>query len=247
MKHHTARHNGNILFILLVALALFAGLTYAITQAGQNVGNGKTEKASIAASEIMDYSNSVKIAVQKIIMNGCSDTDISFANNVVSGYEHSPPAPSKCMVFKSSGGQLRWKSPDPKWLETAYTGQTYRIPKKTCILNIGLNGPDLSTPTTFCDNAPEAVDLFIMLIGLKKDLCEAINFRISGDKTIPLDRENFATANALYAGVFSTGGNYEIADDNGILTSKLAYCFQANSGAGNYPNSYVFYNVLLAR
>jgi hypothetical protein len=248
MTHLDKSQNGNILFILLVALALFAGLTLVMSDAGQNLGNGKSEKADIIASEIIDYANSVKIAVQKAILNGCADADISFENEVVTGYEHGGAgAPDKCKIFKSTGGKVRWKTPDKNWLIASASTNTFYFPNELCILNAGLNGPDASGPTVFCDNAPEAIDLMIFLPGLKKDICEEINKNIANSKDIPRDLSEAIRLGRQFTGSFQGGSVPEIADNNGTLTGKLSYCYQTSSGASNFANQYSFYMVLLAR
>jgi hypothetical protein len=241
------QRSGNVLFVLLVGIALFAGLTVAVTQSGKNVGGAKSEKATLAAAEIMEYAGAVRSAVQRLTFRGCAAEDISFENDEVSGYEHMPVAKDKCKVFNASGGGLRWKTPDTEWLETAYSSNTFFVHYKVCIKDVGTNGADISSENSFCDNAPNALDLVIAIVGIKKTVCEAINKKINGSHLVPLDVGDHNALSHKFDGVYRSEASFEYADANYLLASKMSYCFQASSSTSYAPNSYVFYQVLLAR
>lgn len=237
---------GNVLFILLVGIALFAGLTVAVTQAGKNTGQGKSQKASLIATEIMDYANAVKGAVQKLRFRGCADTDISFENDVVSGYEHTPAAEDRCKVFHPSGGGIKWKTPDPSWMEAAFSSDTFFLPNSSCVKDVGLNGPDASSEVTFCDSTDYApTDIILFLPGLKEEICQAINEKIANTKNIPIDASHHILPTQFTGTNFWAGR--EIGDTEGVLTGKYTYCYRGNSAAMNWPNAYTFYSVLWAR
>jgi len=123
---HNIHHpeSGNVIVIIFVAVALLAALSFALSQ-GSRTGesNLSEQQASLLATEILDYSNSIRNAVRQLKIQGCNDTEISFENGIVTLYTNaSAPADNTCHVFHPSGG-----------------GQTYMIPTNN-ILNPALSG-----------------------------------------------------------------------------------------------------------
>lgn len=58
----------------------------------------------------MDYGRNVRQAVQSMkISNGCRDTEISFENDIVTGYTNGTN--TECQVFERDGGGMNWVSP----------------------------------------------------------------------------------------------------------------------------------------
>jgi len=76
----TNQKGGAIVWIL-VMVALFAALTVALNQ-GTRSGSAtiSKEQAALAATEILNYGQAMKRAVQTLQINGCADTDLSFEN-----------------------------------------------------------------------------------------------------------------------------------------------------------------------
>lgn len=73
--------NGNVLFLILIAVALFAALSYAVTKSSQG-GNGNTdnENAAIGSSEILQLINSYDTAIMRLKSLGCTVTQLSVTN-----------------------------------------------------------------------------------------------------------------------------------------------------------------------
>lgn len=132
---------GSALFIILIAVALFGALSYAVANMMRD-GSGADitkEKSGLYANEILDYGRAVREAVQSMrISNGCSDTDISFQNIVVTtGYTNG--ANTACQVFNANGGGLNWISPAEKvndGAEWVFTGTNIAD-------GVGTTAPDL--------------------------------------------------------------------------------------------------------
>ena len=99
--------NGSAIIYILIAIAMIAALTFAVTQ-GSRTGEGSIskEQASLAATEILDYANTVANAVSKLRLRGCSDTEISFENNIVAGYPNGTN--TLCQVFHADGGNINF-------------------------------------------------------------------------------------------------------------------------------------------
>ena len=70
---------GSVIFIILIAIILFAALGYAVSNMMRGPSNIGNETAGIYASEILTYAQSVREAVHMMrISNGCDDSQISF-------------------------------------------------------------------------------------------------------------------------------------------------------------------------
>ncbi len=108
--------NGNILFLILLAVVLFAALTYAVTSSMRGGGNNaSSENAEVEAANIANFVALLKLEVQRLILlNNCAvenldwRTDLSLKKN--GGANHSgDPAPipkSGCSVFSDYGGPV---------------------------------------------------------------------------------------------------------------------------------------------
>jgi len=110
ISHHS--QSGVALVYILIAVALFAALSYTVADMmkGGNADDITQERAKIYANEIIDYARLVKQSVQSVrISNDCSDTDISFENNVETGYTNGTN--TACQVFHADGGMINWLSP----------------------------------------------------------------------------------------------------------------------------------------
>lgn len=105
--------SGNVFIIILVGIALFAALSVVVSRSMRTESASKmTEReAALVASEILDYGQVLARAVDRVRRKGCSENDISFANDIVSGYEHTPVVADKCKVFHPDGGGARWQDP----------------------------------------------------------------------------------------------------------------------------------------
>lgn len=110
--------HGNVLFLILIAVALFAALAIAITQSlrTQN-GSPDTEISSMTAASNMQIGAQMEQAITRMkITNGCADSQISFNNHngtsiMTDGASYnyfnpnSPPNGS-CDIFSPNGGNI---------------------------------------------------------------------------------------------------------------------------------------------
>jgi hypothetical protein len=114
------RERGNALFLILIAVALFAALSYAITQSGRS-GGGTTSQEQLAldASRLIAYSDQVRQAAMRLmLMGGCTDQQIEAypsggATPTLALHSSSyggPPDGTSCDIFNSAGGGLTWNA-----------------------------------------------------------------------------------------------------------------------------------------
>ncbi len=96
--------NGNVLFIILIAVALFAALSYAVTSSGRGgVDDGSYEKAELDQAELDSYTAAINAARMRLeIVRQCETID------------YTPPSgwgveDKRCHMFASEGGSVAYR------------------------------------------------------------------------------------------------------------------------------------------
>lgn len=245
--------SGNVLFYILIAVALFGALGFAVSgmlRSGNDTSLS-SEQAKLAASEIIDYGRKLKQAVKyHQISFGCGDEDISFENNASSAYDHDPAADDDCKIFEGNNATVNYQSPDFKWLDPAMASKQFygqlHFPEGNCIWGIART-EETGNAYSFCDNSTDNVDMIFAVMWVKESICKAINKQLYGSENIYLDI-NHSISLYPWDGEIDRLG-YEIADNNGKLTNVSAMCIQAGNSASHFPDvlSYHYYQVLKAR
>ncbi len=155
------RQNGNVLFLILIAVALFAALSYAVTQSERGGGaDTKNENIQILAAQYMDYGATLKVAVDRMIASGISADQIQLLNVTVAC-----TSGPNCLFGPAGGGAIESKlkyDPDLDQYGAFFWG--YRdVPNGLTVDGIGTSAPDIVLDETF-------------KYGDKgKRLCEALN------------------------------------------------------------------------
>lgn len=94
---------GNVLFMLLVAIVLLAGLTYAITQGSKGGDTMSREKTAIAANAVASFGIDIRRGIELMTRQGRSESTISFAHADLTGYG-TPDTSPEAEVFNIRGG-----------------------------------------------------------------------------------------------------------------------------------------------
>ena len=103
--------HGNALFLILIAVALFAALSYAVTNSGRGGSGIDREQAEIAAAQILQYISSIDTAIQRMrVINGCGESEFNFDTTLyttnsgtqMNGNNTSAPADGSCDIFDPS-------------------------------------------------------------------------------------------------------------------------------------------------
>jgi len=231
---------------ILIGIVLFAALGMTVSRGFQSSATSNLSKreAELAASEIMAYAQSLERAINRMRRNGCSENDISFANDVVSGYEHTPAAPDKCKFFHGDGGKIGYRQPKLEWLDSTHNTltnfQNWYFTNTSCIPEIGDYQPvdcHLTTPE-------KNFELFMVLKYLDGGICEALNKSIHNDKTIRWDGNPMFSKDTKFTGDFSSPPSIRLEGAH-AATSR---CMTSDSSANDEPaGAYHFYHVLIAR
>ena len=165
---------------------------------------------------------------------GCSENDISFANDIVSGYEHTPVVDDKCKVFHPDGGGATYVFASEKVFENGAVNWSYTGGIE--VQDIGSTGG-----TGFDSN-----EVLALLSGIDSSACKNINNK-AGIAGIPqgtvLDT-GFFLISVINVNAYTTTGNHLIGDPGegtmGNLRGHSFGCFQ-------FGTIHNYYHVLLAR
>lgn len=227
---------GNALFLILIAVALFAALSYAITQSGRGGGTINREQAAIAASQITQYAASVQSAVQRMIINGTPPASLCYeAKKPGSTAGPSCSSPAQYHVFDPEGGGAIWQCPSENQLDMAavvangrdwVTNWKFRSMSKAS--NAGFYIKDLGTNTEVTGR-----DEFAYLAYVSLAVCQQINKGLGLDQT-PVDDTNFHTG--------ASGVTYDITRN--VIISNPGQPF-ACTGIDSESSPYNYYHAMV--
>lgn len=104
------KHNqqGNVLFLILIAVALFAALSYAVSTSSRGTPQGiSDEKAEMLAAQILQQAHTISAHVNRMIVGGVPKEKLDFSAANVSYNTANPNCTNNsCRVFTQSGGTL---------------------------------------------------------------------------------------------------------------------------------------------
>lgn len=228
---HPSRQSGSAFWVILIAIALFASLSYIVMRDNRTQSsNLSDDQAKLAAQEIISYSNAVATAVQRMKLQGCLDTELMFyqAGGVygASFLNASSPSDGSCNILSLNGGKVQAAIPSLQW-DGGVTSTTNRY-----IVAANNNFP--GTPST--DG-----DLFLMIMDIKLPICQKINeiLKIEAANTTP--KNMITDDSAVFNGTYSTPGYNVTATD---YSGKDAFCVFDPSG-GNADYRYI--KILIAK
>lgn len=242
------KQSGNILFLILIAVALFAALSYAVTKSTSGGGNANAEKLKLGAAEIVQHSSSVAQAVMRMkLIGNVDDNDFCFTSeqwdktgSEYNTYKHAQCSDTSNHVFHSDGGGVAWSAPDDLWMSNITTGSASWAKTRWIytgdirVMNIGTTEPEL-----------------IAFLGpVKHEICEEINSSL-GLST------NFSTTDYVCCGwdvakIFgiSSPDHYNrdstIGDQNTAYAGVSSGCALDGNNADGDP-LYYYWHVLIAR
>jgi hypothetical protein len=238
--------SGNVLFYILIGVALLAALSYTVAQTNRGGAQSiSKEKAGIVASEIIEYAQIVGNAVSQLRLRGVRDSELSFENDAVTGYENVNCGNDSCKIYDLDGGGISYSAPKEDWLDSKFSeepryGELY--------FNASAMG---------ISKGSDAKDDLIMFVPyLKKSICIAINKALSihldSDDT-PSEKNGPFETSAKFNGFYNDVADFYVAGDNtngqGELFSSYSAGCTKSSGMGAAPaeGSYHFFKVLIAR
>jgi len=155
--HHAQKNKqrGNVLFLILIAVALFAALSYAVTQSTRGGGNADEETSLIIASQYLQYGAGLKVAIMRMIISGTDDASLNFGGGYLEELECTTGV--DCVYAPDGGGHTYQETPE---------GVAWRH-----LANGGIAGaiPDIGSTSD---------DVYLLAEIQSQNLCQAINKRL---------------------------------------------------------------------
>lgn len=221
--------HGNALFLILIAVALFAALSYAITNSGRGSGSIDKEQAEIISAQIMSavatYQQSInRLKVvggyQEILFN---DSDPDSNGTCFQGNTDITPC-NTIGLFSPESGTI------PLTFPQAMQPATYSY----AIFNGQIRVSGAEVGTALPDN-------YLWLRPIKESVCRSINNRLHGDNSI-------GTATLAGANQGFSGWRYDWDTDTYVLAQSAHQGDEYNilNGGVDYngAGSYSFYYIL---
>lgn len=256
-KNNRSGERGNVLFLILIAVALFAALSYAVTQSTRSgSGDASGETNLINSAQLAQYPAGVRTSVVRMIIGGASVEQIGF------------DAPAD---FKDEVSDLRYNVFHPSG-----GGAVFQLAPKdvlaanTSIPNLGrwiftsqyqIDGVG-STETTASTSGN---DVIAFLPGVAQNVCKKLNDELgiatanaaNSDKIpglsdignpgspVPTLAQSM-TDIASTVGVAGINTNY-VGTIGGELYGQPFGCYRGSGGPTDANRVYVYYHVLVER
>lgn len=221
---------GNVLFLILIAVALFAALSYAVTQSTRSGGGDASRETTLVnSSTITQYPSSVKTAITRMIVSNSIGAD-ELLFDPPSNFTAVEAATSEAdAVFHPTGGGATYSEAPASVMANNNPG-TWVYNSENQIADIGT-----SSGTTSTTNA----DIIAFLPGVRQAVCESIHTRLGLTTTIPaVAGIDFATTMDLANTGIGAGGGI-ITD--AALDGQPQGCFISGG------TTYVYFHVLVER
>lgn len=176
---------GNALFLILIAVALFAALAYAVTQSGRGSGSIDKEQDLLIAAQITQESASIQTATMRMILTGTPKDTIEY---MPATWNTLCTTGVNCL-FAQEGGAARL--PDPPGTIFEYNIRSlfgFNSHAYVCAPNNAAGCWYAGTSTNIAGIGTTAPDVFLVYPFLRNDICTAINKGL-GISGIPVEAD----------------------------------------------------------
>lgn len=206
--------SGNALFLILIAVALFAALSYALTQSGRGGGSADKERLEIAASQIFQTVGLIQSHYQRLKIIGGYEYiyfDDSASNNAGLCYRGQNTYTCRTIgLFNSEEGIST-----PPFIPEYYDPNNVNDPGwHLQSRRMQINGVDLGT---------SASDTVLVIYNLNLDVCKAAQKKLDGSEDVTTEvtlasPEGFSSQSFLTDGTFT---GMTVWPDTGINNNKF--------------------------
>lgn len=230
---------GNVLFLILIAVALFAALSYAVTQSSRSGGgDAGSETNLVNSAQITQYPSSVRTSIiRMMVSSGVDNTELNFDRPVDFGTTCNA-TPAAC-VFHPSGGGASFVA-GPAEIRESDTQADWVFTSDWKITDIGSS----------------ANDIVAFLPGIKPSVCKKINAQLGISGGTDTDADGVPAgatavpviADAMDSGNLGIGGAANAAHTIGqtAFDGQAFGCYDSID-ATRTADDLVYYHVLVER
>lgn len=224
-------HNerGNAFVYILIAVALFAALTFILARQedSKEAGVLEGERAKLMANQLINSAGQVKSALDQMVFAGTAPEEFDFTGPGDINFDESDPVDNLDKVFHPNGG-----------------GITLQLLPKQAITSQPLTNPPPGwylgrfnhvewTPTTH-------QDVLLTAYGIREEICAELNHIIVGDPFIPTLNTDISTLLVDANDHTGSNSNFMATDCPSGNCEEIASLCVVNSGI------YGFYNILFS-
>ncbi len=244
---HNNAERGNVLFLILIAVALFAALSYAVTQSSRSGGGSTDRETSILSGASMtQYPAGLRTSVVRMILSGTDVTEIQFdAPDAILA------ANEGASVFHPRGGGALFQEAPANLMANNQAGTWF------------FNG-NWDVPGIGLSDSADGNDLIAFLPGISRGVCTAVNEELNfveditdcfnTDGAVPHINTTLTQANIRENIQIDTGGvtfpttdQEDLANATSACTAFIGHPAGCFFDAGTNGGEYVYYAVLLER
>jgi len=263
----SSKTSGNVLFLILIAVALFAALSYAVTSSSRGgSNNGSTEKEQLQASNILNYQASIKVAIDRMVISGTPVENIDFSRPEDAGFD---TAPYTNKLFHPQGGGVAYQNlsltnNEVIWRKTvdyAYLLMNHLNPVSTAYATIviaphggggghgapiGVGGEVTKAAyvgrfNNFAWSPTSEWDIVMAVTDIPKGTCAAINDKLNGNRDIPVvsDAQQY-----LVSADYTAGSNSDLSSaECPECENHDSFCIADDPDEGPF----YYYNLVVSR
>ena len=220
-----SKEHGNALIYVLIAIALFAALSFTLGRQSDTseVGSLDDERAQLYASQLISYATQTKSAVDQMLFTSASDIDdLDFMAPTDANFE---TAPVIHKVYHPQGGGLI-----PGKLPAQVVAQVTNDPEPGWYLGRFNNIEWTATGSN---------DVILVAYQITEQACGLINEKINGSTAIPTMTGSIR--NTMIDDALHGGTNVELTTDGGDICSA---CENIGSLCVQEGGIYGFYTVI---
>ena len=241
---------GNVLFLILIAVALFAALSYVVTQSTRS-GGGSTEREKniLSSAQMTQYPTALRTSIIRMVLAGVAIENVKFDAPGSAGFL-AVPSVSKLVFHPQGGGATYQQAPSELASNDSPLNWTYNA--EVSIPGIGMDGAGGN-------------DVIAFLPGVSSGVCRQVNEELGIKATSASPACTLVTGTT--APEVATAGT--TAAVNADMTQGSSYVFPGTAAvtiaatgcttifnrqasgcfldSGAATDRYVFYSVLLER
>ncbi len=230
-KERFAHEHGNALIYVLIAIALFAALSFTLARQS-DTGEGGTlsdEKAELYATQMISYAAQTKSVIDQMLFSGTDIDDLDFMDPSDSDFNAGTQLARAHRVYHPEGGGL-------------IKG---RLPPEAVDQNIGTPeaGWYLGRFNNFEWTKSANDDVILVAYQISRQLCEKLNEKVNGSTSIPVLTDSIMET-MIDASYFSGANTDLTTDPSGSPICAACHEVASLCVQNQSQNAYGFFTVI---